>query len=149
MTKVRLTKKYTFEMAHALKGYDGLCRHIHGHSYTLEITVIGTPMSDDSHPKNGMVMDFKELKKIVKSQIVEKFDHALVMSAKSNPQLIEVLKEDGHKLILTDYQPTCELMLLDYVHTVRAQLPDHVQLFSMRLHETQSSFAEWFASDND
>ena len=136
-------------MAHALKDYDGLCRHIHGHSYTLEITVVGTPLDDEGHPKNGMVMDFKDLKKIVKSQIVEKFDHALVMSAKSNPKLIEALQEDGHKLILTDYQPTCELMLLDYVEVVKSQLPAHVSLLSMRLHETQTSFAEWFAADND
>ena len=57
-TIIRLTKEFTFEAAHALEGYDGLCREIHGHSYRLFVTVKGTPCADESNPKFGMVMDF-------------------------------------------------------------------------------------------
>ena len=41
--RIRLTKEFTFETGHALYGYDGLCKNVHGHSYKLAVTVIGTP----------------------------------------------------------------------------------------------------------
>ena len=66
MARIRITKEFKFETAHALMGYDGLCKHIHGHSYELLVTVIGHPIEDESNPKLGMVMDFGDLKKIVK-----------------------------------------------------------------------------------
>ncbi len=78
-TIIRLTKEFTFEAAHALEGYDGLCREIHGHSYRLFVTVKGTPCADESNPKFGMVMDFGELKRIVNEQILSRLDHAFVM----------------------------------------------------------------------
>jgi 6-pyruvoyltetrahydropterin/6-carboxytetrahydropterin synthase len=71
MTKIRLTKEFDFEMAHSLLNYDGLCKHIHGHSYKLAVTVIATPNYDKSSPKRGMVMDFGDLKKIVKQKIID------------------------------------------------------------------------------
>ena len=69
-------------MAHALYGYDGLCKNIHGHSYRLWVTVIGNVLDDSKSVKNGMVLDFSLLKKIVKPEIVDKFDHSLVLNAK-------------------------------------------------------------------
>ncbi len=78
MSKIRLTKEFSFETAHALGEYDGLCRNIHGHSYRLFVTVAGTPSDRDDDPKKGMVMDFGDLKRIVRRLIVEPFDHALV-----------------------------------------------------------------------
>ena len=78
MNSIRITKHFDFESAHALYGYDGKCKNIHGHSYHIYVTVIGTPIEDDKHPKNGMVMDFGDLKVIVKREIVSKFDHAVV-----------------------------------------------------------------------
>ena len=74
-------------MAHALYGYDGLCKNIHGHSYRLWVTVIGNVLDDSKSVKNGMVLDFSLLKKIVKPEIVDKFDHSLVLNANS-PTLI-------------------------------------------------------------
>ena len=68
MTKIRVTKSFGFETGHALYGYDGLCKNVHGHSYKLYVTVIGSPIDDQNHVKNGMVIDFKDLKTIVKSQ---------------------------------------------------------------------------------
>ena len=80
MSKIRITKMYDFEMAHVLKDYDGPCRNIHGHSYKLFVTVSGTPISDPSSPKKGMVMDFKDLKAIVKTHIVDaRIPHALLL----------------------------------------------------------------------
>jgi 6-pyruvoyltetrahydropterin/6-carboxytetrahydropterin synthase len=66
MSLIRITKQFNFETGHALYGYDGLCKNVHGHSYKLSVTVSGTPIQDSNHVKHGMVIDFKDLKKIVK-----------------------------------------------------------------------------------
>ena len=61
--KIRITKEFHFETGHALYGYDGLCKNVHGHSYKLAVTVVGSPIVDPSQTKNGMVLDFSDLKK--------------------------------------------------------------------------------------
>ncbi|MCL3780207.1 6-carboxytetrahydropterin synthase QueD [Prolixibacteraceae bacterium JC049] len=148
MAKIRLTKQYDFEMAHALYNYDGRCRNVHGHSYKLSVTIIGEPLKDDTHPKNGMVMDFGDLKKIVQEDIVDSLDHALV-TYKDAPQdkLLElgVMYERYH---VFDFQPTSENLVIYIAEQIQKALPERVQLHSIRLNETTSSFAEWYASDN-
>jgi 6-pyruvoyltetrahydropterin/6-carboxytetrahydropterin synthase len=149
MTKIRITKQFSFETGHALYGYDGKCKNVHGHSYKLFVTVIGTPNSDKNNVKYGMVIDFSDLKKIVKEEIVENFDHATVFN-KNTPhiELAKELEERGHHVILVDYQPTSENMVIDFVQKIKARLPQSIELVSLRLQETDSSFAEWYASDN-
>ncbi len=149
MSKIRITKQFNFETGHALFGYDGKCRNVHGHSYKLSVTVIGRPITDTSHVKLGMVIDFGDLKKIVKEEIVDKFDHATVFN-KNTPhvELAKELTNRGHNVILADYQPTSENMVIDFAAKIRARLPEYIKLFSLRLQETDTSFAEWFASDN-
>ena len=71
MSKIRITKQFTFETGHALYGYDGKCKNVHGHSYKLSVTVIGTPIDDQANVKYGMVIDFGDLKKIVKEEMVQ------------------------------------------------------------------------------
>jgi len=145
---IRLTKKFTFEMAHALWNYDGPCKYIHGHSYILYITVIGKPESKEKSPKNGMVLDFGILKNIVNKEIVDVFDHALVVNSKADYS--KVLKEEQiyDKIVSVDYQPTSELMIIDFVEKIKKLLPENIELFSVRLNETATSYAEWYASDN-
>ncbi|HEY4650658.1 MAG TPA: 6-carboxytetrahydropterin synthase [Pontibacter sp.] len=147
MEKIRLTRLFTFEMAHALQDYDGPCRNIHGHSYKLQVTIVGTPLADEAHPKNGMVLDFGDLKKLVNTTIVDPLDHALLLRENTPAELVETLRKLHHKLVLTPYQPTCENMLLDFKRKLRQVLPGHVELHSLKLWETQNSFAEWYASD--
>lgn len=145
---IRITKAFKFEMAHALKGYDGLCRNIHGHTYELKVTVAGNPVPDENSPKLGMVMDFGDLKKIVKEEIVNKYDHSLVLYNKMSDSLIVELKNNFERIILKDYNPTSELMLLDFVKTIQARLPENVVLKHLFLRETTTSYAEWYAEDN-
>lgn len=150
MAKIRLTKEFSFESAHALDGYDGLCREIHGHSYRLFVTIKGEPSCDDDDPKLGMVMDFGDLKRIVNSEIVDRLDHSFVLrDSVQNTMLSRVLSAKFEKIVLVDYQPTCENMLADFAERLQGALPANVQLYSLRLHETATSYAEWFASDND
>ena len=149
MTVIRLTKEFSFEAAHALDGYDGPCREIHGHSYRLFVTVKGIPAENPGNPKCGMVLDFGVLKRIVNEEIVSRFDHALVLrDTESGADLRRMLAERFDNVVAVGYQPTCENMLADFAVRIAARLPQGVALHSLRLHETATSFAEWFAEDN-
>lgn len=148
MTFIRLTKEFKFEMAHALKGYDGPCRSIHGHSYELTITVKGVPVTDHASAKLGMVMDFGDLKKIVRSCIIDEFDHSLVFNRASAEEFLPLMAEAFSNTVLVDYQPTSENLLIDFAGRIKPLLPEGITLHSMRLRETVTSYAEWFAEDN-
>lgn len=150
MSIIRITKQFYFETGHALHGYDGKCRNVHGHSYQLDVTVIGTPISDFDHVKKGMVIDFGDLKTIVKSEIVDVFDHATVFN-KNTPhvELANELAKRGHKVLLVNYQPTSEMMLIHFADKIKSKLPQEIQLHALKLRETGTSYAEWYASDNE
>lgn len=149
MSNIRITKQFTFETGHALYGYDGKCKNVHGHSYKLSVTVIGKPITDTSNVKFGMVIDFGDLKKIVKEEIVDVFDHATVFNQNTpHIELANELKTRGHHVILVDYQPTSENMVIDFAEKIKNRLPQSIQLHSLKLQETESSFAEWYQSDN-
>ncbi len=149
MAKIRLTKEFSFEAAHALEGYDGACREIHGHSYRFFVTVIGEPCEDMNSPKSGMVMDFGDLKRIVNEQIVSRLDHALVFrDSEQSRGVVEAMTNIYRNILLVGYQPTCENMLADFAERISSQLPAGVKLHSLKLHETATSFAEWYSEDN-
>jgi 6-pyruvoyltetrahydropterin/6-carboxytetrahydropterin synthase len=149
MSTIRITKLFTFETGHALYGYDGKCKNVHGHSYKLSVTVIGSPITDTNNVKYGMVIDFGDLKKIVKEEIVDVFDHATVFN-KNTPhvELAKELSSRGHHVLLVDYQPTSENMVIDFADKIKKRLPESIKLHSLKLQETETSFAEWYQSDN-
>ena len=150
MSKIRITKQFSFETGHALYGHDGKCKNIHGHSYRLYVTVFGSPIADDSSPKCGMIMDFSDLKKIVKEEIVNQFDHATVFNKKTpHVELARDLKKRGHKIVLVDFQPTTEMLVTNFAEKIKTLLPDNIKLHSLRLQETATCFAEWHANDNE
>ncbi len=149
MGNIRITKLFSFETGHALYGYDGKCKNVHGHSYKLSVTVIGQPISDASNVKFGMVIDFSDLKRIVKEEIVNVFDHATVFN-KNTPhvELAKELQDRGHNVLLVDYQPTSEMMVIDFAAKIKNRLPENIKLHSLKLQETATSYAEWYASEN-
>lgn len=146
MMYVRVTKEFTFEMAHALFGHDGPCKNIHGHSYRLSVTIAGKPMRDPSNPKTGMVVDFTDLKKLVQHEIISTFDHALVLNKKMPAGECKGLEDQ--KLILVDFQPTCENLVIHFALRIKKILPSHLALHHLLLRETDTSYAEWYAADN-
>jgi 6-pyruvoyltetrahydropterin/6-carboxytetrahydropterin synthase len=135
-------------MAHALWNYDGLCKSIHGHSYKLFVTLIGRPNSSVNDPKNGMVADFSDMKKWIKEPVLDQFDHALLISKEAESYNVSSLSQMFDRLKIVDYQPTCENLLIDIVQKVMPLVPEHLNLHSVKLYETATSFAEWYASDN-
>ena len=148
---IRITKEFSFEMAHALHQYPGKCARIHGHSYHLTVTVLGKTIISQGDPNEGMVMDFSVLKKIVQEEVIGLFDHALVL--KETDPLLGLL--DGgtpdipqQNMVKTTYQPTCENLLIDFASRLQQRIPAPLLLHSMTLRETPTSYASWFAADN-
>ena len=149
MSTIRITKQFNFETGHALYGYNGKCKNIHGHSYKLSVTVSGKPIEDHTNEKFGMVIDFGDLKKIVNEEIVDIFDHATVFN-KNTPHIElanELIKRDHH-VILVDYQPTSEMLVIDFAEKIKKRLSKNIKLHSLKLQETETCFAEWFAHEN-
>jgi 6-pyruvoyltetrahydropterin/6-carboxytetrahydropterin synthase len=146
---ITITKEFSFEAAHALEGYDGPCRNIHGHSYKLSVTVSGIPVTDPASPKKGMIMDFSDLKKIVKEHIIDPLDHALVLPTDSSLPIASQAGESFSKIIFVGYQPTSENLLIDFAGRIGNLLPEGVRLVRMRLRETATSCAEWHAGQPD
>jgi len=143
---VRITKEFKFEMAHALHGYDGLCKNIHGHSYKLFVTVKGEIKNDKGNPKDGMVLDFDILKSIVKPEIINKYDHSLVLNANSPHSEIDLSVFE--KVFFLPFQPTSENLVTDFALKIKSKLPQEIELYKVVLSETATSFAEWNSQDN-
>ncbi len=145
MKQIRITKVFKFEMAHALHGYDGLCKNIHGHSYRLWVTIRGNVLDEKGHKKNGMLLDFGILKNIIKDEIILKYDHSLVLNGQSPHKDIDFSAFE--KVFFLPYQPTSENLVIDFANSIKAKLPKEIQLYKVVLSETATSFAEWCVND--
>lgn len=148
MSKIRITKEFQFEMAHALWNYDGKCKNIHGHTYILYVTILGEPINNEKDVKNGMIMDFGDLKKIIKENIFDTHDHYVVINNNSPHKDIEFEKYNIENVQRKNYQPTCEMMVIEFVEILQKKLPENVKLVNLKLYETQTSCAEWNLYDN-
>ena len=133
-------------MAHALHGYDGLCKNIHGHSYRLWVTISGEIKNEKGHKKDGMVLDFDSIKKIIKQAIIEKYDHSLVLNANSPHAEIDLSAFE--KVFYLPFQPTSENLVNDFAKLIKSNLPENIELLKVVLSETTTSFAEWNLEDN-
>ena len=142
-----ITKIFHYEMAHALHHYDGACAAIHGHSYRLEVTVTGPVITDRAHPKCGMIMDFADLKQVVQTTVLDRFDHALVLNSAVAEDVRTVLEGNYNNVVWVDYQPTSENLLVDFVSRIQPALPQGVELIRLRMYETAGSFGEWVNSE--
>jgi 6-pyruvoyltetrahydropterin/6-carboxytetrahydropterin synthase len=139
---LQITKVFHFEMAHALHKYQGHCKNIHGHSYQLHVTVRQVNASNEYIKAPGLLLDFKELKKIVKEAIIDKFDHGLLLSK-------EFIKETGpilqSNLYALDVEPSAENLLIYISNMLKDNLPTGIVLTKLKLFETGDSYAEWLA----
>ncbi|AFL84575.1 queuosine biosynthesis protein QueD [Belliella baltica DSM 15883] len=130
-----ITKIFTFEAAHRISDHDGACSQLHGHSYSLHVTVSGDDLKKD------MLLDFKDLKKIVQEEVIEVFDHALLLK-ESEKNLID-FEKIGQKIFWMPYEPTAERILLWMKDRIAPQLPSHVKLEGLTLYETATCYARW------
>lgn len=145
--KIRVCKEFNFEMAHALDHHKGKCKYLHGHSYKLFVTIKGVPNTSIDKSDSGMVLDFSELKQIVKTKIIDVYDHSLVLY--ENSKYLTNIKDwpNQERVYLKKYQPTCENLLTEFVRLIENDFNSNIELVNMKLHETVSSYAEWRIED--
>lgn len=143
---LRLTKRFTFEMAHALPNYAGKCHNLHGHSYKLYVTVEGMPPTAAGHAIDGMLIDFGDIKQLVQQHIIDTFDHALVLplpkDGTSTPPPTDNLGGFAARIIWVPFAPTTENLLIHFSSLLSNALPPTTRLHSLKLYETETSCAE-------
>jgi 6-pyruvoyltetrahydropterin/6-carboxytetrahydropterin synthase len=135
-------------MAHALYGHKGLCRNIHGHTYTLSVTLLGGITNDPGNTEDGMVVDFSSLKDLVHEQVISVYDHALVLNGHSPHGDLKEIEKNFEKVIYLEDQPTCENLVLRIAGHLNEHLPAGIILHHVSLQETPTAKAEWYYEDN-
>lgn len=138
---IQVTKIFRFEMAHAIDGYQGPCKNIHGHTYILHVTITRKNTDDQYVPSPGFVFDFKELKKIVKESVIKKLDHSLVLSSaflKNQPAFAV-----AENIQIWEVEPSAENILIYIKNTIENILPAEISIENLKLYETSDSYAEW------
>jgi 6-pyruvoyltetrahydropterin/6-carboxytetrahydropterin synthase len=138
---LRITKIFHFKMAHAICGYPGSCKNVHGHSYELHVTVAAERHNDYFIPSPGFITDFKVLKQLVQACIVQPLDHKLLLSnayMDSNPS---ITREEN--LIVWETEPTLENLLIYMQRCISKKLDEGTHLVALKLFETKDSYAEW------
>lgn len=146
--KVRITKKFTLELAHALENHEGHCQNIHGHSYKLYVTLAGIPKQNENAGDNGMVMDFDELTKIVNTQIIEKYDHTLLLHENSPLKNNTAFIKNFPNTHFLAYTPTCENLIIQWAALIKSQLAGDIELINITLYETEKCSASYYEADN-
>lgn len=138
---LQITKIFHFETAHAIHGYEGPCKHIHGHSYELHVTVSCNNDDNEYIPAPGFILDFKELKKVVRTAVIENFDHKLVLS-KAFLEINPFLHTQAN-LVEWQMEPTAENLLIFIRRALENKFTQDFKLVALKLFETKDSYAEW------
>ncbi|MFZ4797381.1 MAG: 6-carboxytetrahydropterin synthase QueD [Bacteroidia bacterium] len=131
-----ITKIFHFEAAHTISCYNGQCKNIHGHSYELHVTITGQELNE-----SNMLIDFKELKKIVEIHVTNDFDHALIL--KSSDENVANYKTINTKIHWLKEEPTAEFLVMEIAQRISTNLPSNISLKKLKLFETASCYAEW------
>jgi 6-pyruvoyltetrahydropterin/6-carboxytetrahydropterin synthase len=142
MNEVKVCKIFTFDSAHQLIGHKGKCANVHGHTYKLEVLLKGKLQGPDNITDEGFVIDFSDVKRMVKDLVVDDLDHSFI--AAGNEPVIRTLMETKSKVSILGFRTTAENLCMYICHKLReAGLP----VFSIKLWETPTSWAEVLAEE--
>ena len=132
----RVTRRFEFDAAHRLLGYDGKCKHVHGHHYVAEVTVEGTKLDE-----LGMLLDFGALKK-VGDWIDGNWDHNILLHPDDHPMVDNWVSWNCLREPFTScHQPTAENMAAHLFHKAKAILGGLV--VNIRLYETPDCWVDY------
>lgn len=107
-----------FDAAHQLKGYQGACERLHGHTFRVQVFLRG-----DKLKKEGFLLDFKEIKTVLKG-VLEEFDH-------HNLNELKYFKEQN---------PTSENVARTLFELLSIKLP----IFKVCVFESEGTSASYF-----
>jgi len=141
-----ITRRLEFDAGHRIPDHKSQCRHLHGHRYTLEITLSGKVIDKSGDAANGMVMDFSQVKDLAKQHLVDAWDHAFLAFAGDKAIVDFLTSLPDHKTVILDRVPTAENLAqiafecLDTVY--RDTYGNQLQLHQVRLYETPNCWAD-------
>jgi 6-pyruvoyltetrahydropterin/6-carboxytetrahydropterin synthase len=149
---MRITRRLEFDAGHRIPNHDSQCRHLHGHRYALEVTLLGDVISSPRDPRHGMVMDFSQVKAIARRKLVDHWDHAFLAWREDRIVLDFLASLPEHRTVVFDLPPTAEhlaqaafdVLLLAY----EGQFGSHLRLNRVRLYETPNCWADALRSAN-
>ncbi len=143
---ITITRKLEFDAGHRIPDHKSQCRNLHGHRYTLEITLVGEVIEEEGSSDNGMIMDFSDVKALAKEHLVDIWDHAFLVYAKDNAVRSFLATIPDHKTVVIDKIPTVENLASTAFDTLRTVYQDRygtgLRLQKLVLHETPNCWAE-------
>jgi 6-pyruvoyltetrahydropterin/6-carboxytetrahydropterin synthase len=143
---ITITRKLEFDAGHRIPDHKSQCRNLHGHRYTLEITLMGEVIEEEGSSDNGMIMDFSDVKALAKEHLVDIWDHAFLVYAKDNAVRGFLATIPDHKTVVIDKIPTVENLARTAFDTLRMVYQDRygtgLRLQKLVLHETPNCWAE-------
>lgn len=141
-----ITRKLEFDAGHRIPDHKSQCRNLHGHRYTLEITLVGAVIDVEGSSDNGMIMDFSDVKSLAKQHLVDVWDHAFIAYEKDTAVLEFLNSLPGHKTVIIDRIPTVENLARTAFDILKAVFHDRygtgLRLRKVVLHETPNCWAE-------
>ncbi len=141
-----ITRKLEFDAGHRIPDHKSQCRNLHGHRYTLEITLIGQVIEQEGSSDNGMIMDFSDVKSLAKEHLVDVWDHAFLVYEKDQAVRTFLATIPDHKTVIIDQIPTVENLARTAFSILRSAYKDHygtgLRLHKLVLHETPNCWAE-------
>jgi 6-pyruvoyltetrahydropterin/6-carboxytetrahydropterin synthase len=143
---MRITRRLEFDAGHRIPNHASRCRHVHGHRYALEVTLSGDVISSAGDARQGMVMDFSDVKAIAWRELVDSWDHAFLAWREDRAMLAFLGTLPEHRTVVFDAPPTAEHLaqsafkVLDRAY--RDQYGNQLRLERVRLYETPNCWAD-------
>jgi len=135
-----VTKAIELDYGHTLPNHYSFCNQIHGHRAKVEATVEGPTGKTDGESSQGMVLDFKFLKKVMMEKIHDKLDHGFAVWVKDSKDL-EFISNRNTRMLVTEDPPTAEVLAEWAFKQILTEVPGGVHLISVSWWETPTSVA--------
>ncbi|MES2408560.1 MAG: 6-carboxytetrahydropterin synthase QueD [Pseudomonadota bacterium] len=141
-----ITRRLEFDAGHRIPNHTSQCKHLHGHRYAIEITLSGEIMTAEGQSEQGMVMDFSDVKRIAKIELVDAWDHAFLVYRGDQVVSGFLATLPGHKTVILEVVPTVENLaqiafdILDPAY--RDTYGNQLRLQQVRIYETPNNWAD-------
>lgn len=143
---MHITRRLEFDAGHRIPNHNSQCKHLHGHRYSIEITLSGDVITAEGVSSEGMVMDFSDVKRIAKEQVVDAWDHAFLVYRGDKVVLDFLNTMPNHKTVVLDVIPTVENLAMVAFDLLVGAYQDtygnHLRLARVRLYETPNNWAD-------
>ena len=147
---MEITTRMEFASGHRIPNHNSTCRNLHGHRYALEVTITGDIIDEENISDFGMVMDFKDAKKLIKKVIVQEWDHAFIAYEKDLEVISFLNTLDNHKTVILKRVPTAENMAVTALELLssafKKEFGELIRPTKVRLYETPNNWADALAS---